>query len=395
MKSFTFFSFTFLILMAISCEDSREQNNKYGNHQIEEGIPIQSQNQNIKNDQDQIAKGEKAEGTSSQRNNDAEIIMQTVMNSKTGEPSMYIPYPSNWKFIKGASFGEPALKGPNDLTLTFYQPQLYFYTNNSSMNNAYQSGGVQVMAPVGIESVVNQQIIPQCKQMGMTLLNQYSMPDVAAKDKEYAKKLLGSSPQDVFYTIGTEWKDKQGNKALVLLHYFEMISDASINWGYNTEMLKVQEASFNQSKEHYIYGAVKRVFNQNEINALNNELAGKLKEQNDHAAAMRNIYSKGSKERLANDAATNEYIRNNNKATYENKAHNNDVVQQQTNNALNDVNVVVSPFDGKEFQVESGHKTYWINNEGKYIKSDDPLFDPNKYETQPGVWQKAPKKVFN
>lgn len=394
MKSLTIISFTFLILMAISCTDSREHN-KYGDHEISQGIPFQGQNQNNDNGQNSIEEGEKTQTTSSQKNNDEEIIMHTVMNSKTGEPSMYIPYPSNWKFIKGASFGEPSLKGPNDLTLTFYQPQLYFYTNNSSMNNAYQSGGVQVMAPVGIENVVNQQVIPQLKKMGMTLLNQYSMPDVAAKDKEYARKLLGSSPQDVFYTIGTEWKDNQGNKALVLLHYFEMISEASINWGYNTEMLKVQEANFDQAKEHYVYGAVKRVFNQNEINALNNELASKLKSQNDHAEAMRKINSKGSSERLAMDAAANEYIRNSNKATNENKAHNIDVVQQQTNNALNDVNVVVSPFDGKEFQVESGHKTYWINNEGKYIKSDDPLFDPNKYETQPGVWQKAPKKVFN
>lgn len=374
MKSLTLLSFTVLALMTIGCEESPAQNNKYGNHKVYEAAPFQNQNKN--NSADKIA-------------------MHTVMNPTTGKPSMYIPFPSGWKFIKGATLGQPAMKGPNGLTLIIYPPQSYTYTNNATMNQAYQSNGVQVMAPVGIENALKQVIIPQGQQMGMTLLNQYPMPELAAKNREYVARLNGvNSPQDVFQTVGTDWKDGEGNKVLVVLNYFELRSSGSISWGYNAEMLKVQPSGFEHAKQQYVYAMANKVFDQNDVVTFQNDLARKIKSQEDHWRAMRDINAKGSSERLAMDAATNAHIQNSKIAGYEKRAHDNDVLQEQRSNALNDVNVVVSPFDGKEYQVESGNKTYWINDEGKYMKSDDPLFDPNKYEDGAGVWKKAPTKVY-
>ena len=51
----------------------------------------------------------------------------------------------------------------------------------------------------------------------------------------------------------------------------------------------------------------------------------------------------------------------------ENKNPNNDLLQEQINHALHDVNVVISPFDRKEYQVESGNKTYWITMRGNIV----------------------------
>lgn len=372
MKSLTLLCFAVLSLVITGCEESPAQNNKYGNHKVYDAAPVKSQN-----------------------NNDDKITMHTVMNSKTGQPSMYIPFPSSWKFIKGAPLGEPAIKGPNGLTVIIYPAQSYMYTNNTMMNQSYQSSGVQVMAPVGIEKVLNQVILPQGQQMGMTLLNQYSLPGVASKDREYTEKLAGHSlPESIYDAVGTEWKDGQGNKALVILHYFEMRSNTSVSWGYNAEMMKVQPSNFEQAKKQYVYAMSNKIFNQNDVITFQRNLAAKIRAQEDHATKMRQINAAGSRERLANDAATTEYIRNSNKEATENRAHNNAMLQEQTSNVLNDINVVISPFDGKEYLVEAGNKTYWINDKGKYIKSDDPRFDPNKYEIHPGVWKKAPKKVY-
>ena len=374
MKSLTLLCFTILALMTIGCEDSPAQNQKYGNHQVYEAAPAKSQNKN---------------------NDDDKITMLTVMNPKTGQPSMYIPYPSSWKFIKAEAIGQPVIKGPNGLTCTIYPPQSYMYTNNTMMNQSYQSSGIQVMAPVGIENVLNQLILPQGQQMGMTLLNQYSLPGVAAKDREYPEKLAGRRlPESIYEAVGTEWKDGQGNKVLVILHYFEMRSNTSVSWGYNTEMMKVQESNFEHAKKQYVYAMANKIFNKNDVIIFQRNLAAQTKIQEDHAGKMRQIIAKGSADRLADNKATNEHIANVNREIYENKAHNNDLLQQQENNALTDVNVVVSPFDGKEYQVESGNKTYWINDEGQYIKSDDPLYDPNKYENSYDVWKKAPAKEY-
>lgn len=384
MKLLTLLSFTLLTLVTVGCEESPAQDNKYGNHQVYEAAPFKSQNKNTD-----------TKTSPSQQKSDEKIIMHTVINPTTGQPSMYIPFPSDWKFIKGAAVGQPAVKGPDGLTVIFYAPQSYTYTNNAMMNQTFQSNGVQVMAPVGIENALNQVILPQGRQMGMTLLNQYPLPEIAAKDREYVGRLNGGDyPQNVFQAVGTDWKDSEGNKVLVILHYFEMRSGSSISWGYNAEMLKVQLSNFEHAKQQYVFAMANKVFDQNDVTTFQNDLSRKIKSQEDHWSAMREINAKGSKERLAMDAATNEYIRNSNKEGYEYRAHNNDLLQQQTGNALNDVNVVISPFDGKEYQVESGNKTYWINDEGKYIKSDEPLFDPNKYEEHSGVWKKAPKKVY-
>ncbi len=262
------------------------------------------------------------------------------------------------------------------------------------MNQSLQSNGVQVIAPVGIEAVMTQQIIPQGQQMGMTLLNQYPLPGIASCDAAYANKLSGRTAQDIYQSIGSDWTDQAGNKVLVVLHYYEMRSSGSIGWGYNVELLKVQPATFEQAKNQFIFGMSNKVYNQSEINAFNSQLAAKLKADNDNFQAIQKINSDGARERAKINADANAYIQNSQIESYEYRQHNNDQLQQQTVNALTDKAVVVSPYDGKEYQVESGSTTYWINDQGKYIQSDDPLYDPNKYETHPGVWQQAPTKVY-
>ncbi len=374
MKPLALLSLAAFTFMTFGCGDSPAQAKKYGNYELQEAVPVQSQN----------------------KTDDADkIVMHTVMNNKTGRPMMYIPLPSSWKMIENATLGEPGLTGPNGLNLTFYAAQSYIYTNDPMMNQSYQSSGMQVMAPAGIDNVLNQVIMPQGQQMGMTFIKKYPLPEIAANDREYSTKLNGGdSPNNIFEAIGSEWKDNEGNKALVVIHYNELNQNGSVFWGYTPEMLKVKSSSFEKGKQQYIYAMANKVFDQNDIARFQTQLSANIREQEAHATAMRNIISKGSKERLANDAATNEYVRNTNKAAAENRAHNNDLLQEQINHALTDIKVVISPFDGKEYQVEAGNKTYWINDEGKYIKSDDPLFDPNKYEDRMGVWKKAPFKVY-
>lgn len=393
MKALTLFSF-FIFTLTIGCDNAPAQNEGYGNHQISQAIPVQNHNKNNQNSQNPEQQGEYAQAPQTQNNGSDEITMHTILNTETGKPLLYIPFPSTWEFIKGAEAGQPAIKGPNGMTITAYQPQAFIYTNDPNMNQMYQSYGQNVMTPVGIESVISQQIIPQGQQMGMTLLNQYPLPGVAVNDAAFAKKLSGTTPQDVYQAAGSDWTDQEGNKVFVVLHYFEMRSPTVISWGYNVEMLKVQASNFEKAKNQYIYALSNKVFNQNEINDRNTKLANKLKADNDNFQANQEIIRKGAADRAKINTETNEYIRNLNKASYEHRQHNNDVVQEQMGNVLNDVNVVVSPYDGKEYQVETGSKIYWINNEGKYYQTDDLFFDPNNYETQPGVWKKAPMKEY-
>ena len=390
MKSLSIFSVAILAL-TIGCDDAPAQNNGYGNHQVSQATPVQYQNENYGGNPNSAQQSGYAQ---TQNTGGDEITMHIVMNAQTGEPLLGIPVPISWKFIDGAAPGQPSATGPNGLTITTYPAQSFTYTNNPDMYQLMQQNGQIVVAPTGIENVMSQQIIPQFRQMGMTLSNQYPMPEVTANETAYYSKLNYSNPQNKTQSIGSEWTDREGNKAFVILQYREILGPYSMDWSYNVAMLKVSQAHFDKAKSQYIYSISNMVFNPKTIQDANNQMAAKAKADNDNYQKNRDITRKGQADRARINDETNAYIRNLNNEADAYRSHSNDIVQEQESNFLNDVNVVVSPYDGKEYQVESGSNTYWINNEGKYIQSDDPLYDPNKYEDYQGVWQKAPAKVY-
>ncbi len=381
-----------VLALTIGCDNAPAQNNGYGNHHVSQAVPVETGN----NDDSRQPAGQNGYDRTSQTQNNGgeEITMYPTLHTETGRPLLYTPFPTVWKMIAGAQPGQPGIKGPNGLSITEYPTQAYMYTNDPNTNQIYQSYGQNVMAPVGIEAVISQQLIPQGQQMGMTLLNQYPLPSVAANDAAFGRKVSDGSSQNIDQAAGLDWTDSEGNKVLVVLHYTEMRAPSSIFWNYTVAMLTVQPSNFEKAKNQYIYGLSNKVFNQSEINYHNTKLANKLKADNDNFQANQKIIRDGQEKRRAINAEATEYVRNSNKASYEYRQHNNEVLQEQMGNALNDVNVVVSPYDGKEYQVESGSQTYWINDEGKYIQSDDLFFDPNDLETHPGVWQKAPQKEY-
>ena len=379
MKIASLFSIA-LAAIAISCDNVPAQNNDYENHQVSQAAPAQAANHS---------------GTAQNQNSGNDrITLHPVRDSKTGRVSMQVPLPQSWTIIEGAQSGQPAVRGPNGLVITIFQPQSFYYTNVPDVQMIYQNTG-QMAAPVGINNVMQQQIIPQGQQMGMTLQNQYMLNDVAAKDAEYVNQLIGAGQgQNSFQAMGSDWIDRDGKKVCVVVHYHEIPSSYVIKWGFNLEMLKVDAAGFTQAKNDYIFGMANKVFNQNEINAFNAKLAEQQRMDNARFQASQEEIIAGSKQRSATMAATTEHINNTTQVTYESRQHNQEIFNEQQSNFVRDVNVVVSPIDGNEYEVESGSAIYWINKDGRYIMSDDPGYDPNDNEIHPDVWQKAPKKEY-
>lgn len=388
MKSLTVFSVAILTL-TIGCDNAPAQNNGYGNHQISQAIPVQNQNNNGNQEPSQ-----QGGYTQTQNNGGDEIIRHTFSDSQTGKPIVSIPVPSSWKFMDDAEPGKPGVTGPNGLSITEYPLQQYIYTDNPDMYQILKSNGQQITAPPGIENLLSQQLIPQGKQMGMTLLTQYPLPQVVAREVAFYSNLSHSNAQNKTQAAGTEWTDREGNKVLAVLIYHELPGAYDINWSYNVIMLKVHQAYFEKAKNQFIYAYSNQDYNPTIISNHNSQLAAQENAENARFQANQKKINDSRQQQMENTRQTNEYISNSQKEGYEFKAHNNDVLQEQEGNALNDVNVVVSPYDGKEYQVESGAQTYWINNEGKYIQSNNPNYDPNKDADYQGTWQQAPNKVY-
>jgi len=382
MKSLALFSIA-LLALTIGCDNAPAQNNDYGNHAVNQAIPVKGATNSY----------QASSPTQPTAAADEKITMHAVINQQTGQPSMHIPFPESWKMNSSSNQNAPAITGPNGLTIMIYPTQTFVYTNMPEMQQSYQANGQQMVAPTGIDNLIAQQLIPQSRQQGMTLINQYALPAVAASTQSYVSSLYGGNSQgNVFHAMGTEWTDRDGKKVFIVLNYYEMGSANFVNWGYTVNMLKAAPGYYEQAKSAYVHGVSNIAYNQAQINAYNSQLARDLKDGEDRFQREQIIITDGSRQRLENDRATTEYIRESNQATYDSRTADNELLQQEMGNWAADQNTVISPFDGKEYQVEMGATTYWINDRGEYIQSNDPTYDPNKFETHSGVWKEAPRK---
>ena len=252
---------------------------------------------------------------------------------------------------------------------------------------------------MGAKGVMQQFVIPKGQNMGMRLLDQYPLPDVAADAAKYTDRMVSyKGEQYPHQAIGSEWYDNRGNKALMVLQYCEIHHQMGVFWFYAVEMMKENAADFDRSKQSFLYALTHKEYNPEIIADLNGKMI-QLQQKDftmnmQHQQAMRDINRKGMAERNEINRQTDAYIQNLNRQSDAYRQETNDKLQEQFHNYMTDEKVVVSPFDGKEYKVETGAQTYWINDRGEYIKSDDLFFNPNDYEGQQGTWQKAPLKKY-
>ena len=65
-------------------------------------------------------------------------------------------------------------------------------------------------------------------------------------------------------------------------------------------------------------------------------------------------------------------------ANYNNKNAASDRNHNRFLNYIKDENTVSNPADGQRYQVQAGANNYWMNENGQYISTDDPNYDPNR-----------------
>ncbi|HBM82497.1 MAG TPA: hypothetical protein DD459_02415, partial [Halieaceae bacterium] len=49
---------------------------------------------------------------------------------------------------------------------------------------------------------------------------------------------------------------------------------------------------------------------------------------------------------------------------------------QRTINAIGDRTVIANPETGNRYNVQSGSNQYWVNQDERYLGSDNPNYDP-------------------
>ena len=318
------------------------------------------------------------------------IIMHTVMDTQRNMPMYQIPLPANWKITTPKSAEEPNIIGPNGIRVYYRSGGSYVFSQDPYMQQIYAQSGQQMRQPVNAKSIVEQDLKPTLSQHGLTFVNMQALPEVAQRSQTYSNKLYKSMPsQQYFDAVGSDWKDNNGNSVFIIVD--QMISDGqgSTFWYYSLKVVEAPDEHIADAKQAFIYGIVNTQDNPEQIQAYNlSEQQKSAQSWQQHNARMKQNQQNFERQQTLHKSTT-EAINRSINSTYQNQNAASDRSQEQFVNVIRDESTVTNPYDGEQYQVESGADQYWINSDGEYIYSEDPSYNPNADPENYKEWQQV------
>ncbi len=318
------------------------------------------------------------------------IIMHTVMDTKRNMPMHHIPLPADWKIITPQSTEEPNITGPNGIKIYYRAGGSYVFSQDPYMQQIYAQSGQAMRPPINAQQIVEQDLKPTLSQHGFSLTNMEPLPEVAKRSEAYSNKLYQSVPaQKYFAALGTEWNDGKGNSAYIIIDQMITEGQGSTFWYYSLKMVEAPNAHIADAKQAFIYGIVNTQDNPQQIQAYNlSEQQKSAHSWQQHNSRMQQNQQNFERQQALHRNTTDAINRSINE-TYRNQDAASDRIQDKQVNVIRDESTVTSPYDGEKYQVEAGADQYWINNEGEYIYSEDPNYNPNAHPDNNQQWEQV------
>jgi len=314
----------------------------------------------------------------SSSSSNSQVAMKTISDPQTGQVVAQMPLPPSWKINPNPGPQDPAATGPGGIEIRSFVGQSFTFSNDQYTNQMYQQSGQKVRQPVGIESAIKQDIIPEVQKIGLQFEKMYALPKLAQVDKAYSDQLYTyGQQQKSFQVAGAEFTGKDGKKELLIVHYYETYGMGMYFWGYTLQNLSAPQQSFESAKQTYIYALENIQHNPQAIAAYNAKESAKLS-ANDAAFQNR------MRSNQANFEATQRAHVNSSNAIneaqmgiYKTQTESFNRSNQQITNGIREESTIYNSSNGETYQVEGQSDTYWMNANGEYIPTDNSLYNPN------------------
>ncbi|MEO8248458.1 MAG: hypothetical protein ABI589_03725 [Burkholderiales bacterium] len=307
-----------------------------------------------------------------------QAVMRPVRDSKTGLVAFNIPLPSDWQFPQRNTPQDPTIVGPDNIKVYQRHGGSYSWPTDPQMQQAYRAGGAAIRPPIAAEQLVQEDIAPLLQGAGLQLVRQYRLPQLAAVNEQYNSWLYKVAPsRTAFDVLATEWQAEDGTQVLVILNQSASSANGMVNWSYWLESLEAPKRRFSDASQALIHALSNKQHNPAQIQAYNAAEAGKLQQsQAQHNAKMQQKESHfQAMQRIHRDKVDS--VNNSQMSIYRTQRDSFNRQQPEIVNGIREEQTVTNPHDGRQFQVEAGAAQYWMNSEGRYIKSDNSNFNPN------------------
>lgn len=290
--------------------------------------------------------------------------------------------PNSWERSSETNY---AFEGPNDMRIGIVQMSpLSFYTEDPSMIDTYRMNGIENQYPLTLNEITERYFMPYAQQNNMQLVNTFPIPEISKKSVAFLKLNYTSTPtkQEVI-TIGLEWKDNEGKRYLTVLRRFVYTRNNQLSWGFINQHIESKKADYEEAKKTFIDAILSEQHNTDWLYKKNKIAAQKAQQQfQAHQARMNAIQLNSINSSFTSSSSSTSVgdiysdILDINHAGYLKRSNMTSHGHSKTINTIGNRSVISNHNTGEHYNVESGSKFYWVNNNGKYFGTDNANYDP-------------------
>jgi hypothetical protein len=334
------------------------------------------------------ANGTESANAETEKLENAELVAHPMIDNK-GQIMGQMTFPANWRLHNEP--GKAAFTGPNGVFVYNIPMCNFMFTNDQMMKQSYAQNGGKLRAPVSGEDLVRQDLEPIARKEGSKLTKVYRSAEIAKSDASVQDMMYRIGPTNTRYdAIVSEWQDKNGNPYAMILHISVTDMGNMIMWNYYGQGLDAPKDRYESAKNILLDGLASLQYNpryfdqynQNEMNRESHSWAAHSQKMN----ARQQQFDAQQQAFKQKSEAINSSIM----ASYNERNASSDRSHNRFVNYIKDENTVVNKQDGNRYQVQAGANQYWTNDQGQYIGTNDPNYDPNRnQETQNQSWSEA------
>ena len=312
-----------------------------------------------------------------------DLVEHEVLDRQRGMVSMTVPIPKDWTIDDGTD--GVAATGPGGIRVL---PQRLVATNYDATDpfvvRTLRQLGQPVVSLVSAERYLTQTIAPQLERRGYTSVDTYPYP----VGSDLWRRMVAGTPMAAleYEAVGSDWRLPDGTMANVSVVLAVRRTGAFAQWLVFVDEMQAPAARFEQAKAVLRHSAENTRFNPRWQQAHAAEREESRRRDDAHWAAENARGQAAHRARMSALEATGRSAGQAAKTygdildiSHEGYLKRGDLVsagQSRTVDAIAEVDVVSNPGTGERYRVDAGAKHYWINDDGRYLGTDDPLYDP-------------------
>lgn len=360
--------------------DDYEMENEYAmedQNEFDTAFAESSQNKQNFNNQFQTNASRSAVGN--------RLEMKPIKDSESGQVMMHSPFPKSWK-INPNPKAAIQVQAPNNVRIKKTETHQFAYAQDAFAQESIRKMGSQVAAPLSLDQILQQQIVPSAQSQGYQLTKKYDMPNYRNKLNVFMGQMFGMGSAVQISVMGTEWEHNNGQKSFIILTRNYRTDGKFVLWQLHTTEMEAPASAFEQGKQTWIYALENTQINQQWLQATNQKLMVQ-KQQTDaknrqmmqqsqmaHQQRMANIRAQGQAALNTGkiysdilDSSHSSYMGRSAVSSAGQSAYVNSVWERQT----------MTDNSGNRYQVDGYDNNVWMNQNNQYIGTDNTNYNPN------------------